>query len=221
MIDSHEVDGLMLASIEDDRQVKNMYAKYPHNIVLVNEFIPALKKNSIRLDHFQATLDGLEYLKSKKHTKIAYVTGGKFSPKEHGNTRNRAYQKFLEDNGQSVDHNFVFEDMHSSQDGEKIAEEIIKLESKPDAVFTNSDEVAIGLISKLVEHNIKVPEDIAVMGYDDQPFSKYAIVPVTTIAQPVKGLAINSVKLLLDNLNIDNTIEKEKLKLKIIKRKSA
>ncbi|MBP2058476.1 DNA-binding LacI/PurR family transcriptional regulator [Lactobacillus colini] len=221
MIDSHEVDGLMLASVEDDKQVMEMFHKYPKSIVLVNEYIPELKDVSIRLDHYQATLNGLKYLFDKGNKKIAYITGGKFKNNSHGNIRNRAYRQFLEDVHQQIDTDLIFENLHSSEDGEKLGEILFKADQKPDAVFTNSDEVAIGLISSLKDNGIRVPEDIAVMGYDDQPFSKYALVPLTTIAQPVNGLALNSVRLLLNNMDVQNNIKKEPLKLKIIKRQSA
>lgn len=221
MIDGHEVDGLMLASVENDDQVKEMYKKYPNNIVLVNEYIPELSEVSIKLNHFQATLDGLQYLLDKGNHKIAYVTGGKFESNSHGNTRNRAYRQFLKESHQRLNKKMIFENLHSAKDGEKLGEILSNEKDKPDAVFTNSDEVAVGLISALRKYGIQIPKDIAVMGYDDQPFSKYAQVPLTTIAQPVQGLAQNSVKRLLNNLSVENKIEEGNLELKIIKRQSA
>jgi DNA-binding LacI/PurR family transcriptional regulator len=58
------------------------------------------------------------------------------------------------------------------------------------------------------------------MGYDDQPLSKYAAVPITTIHQPVDDLAKAAVHKLLDNLKVKNHIQVPKMKLKVIIRKS-
>ena len=59
------------------------------------------------------------------------------------------------------------------------------------------------------------------MGYDDQPFSQYALIPITTIHQPVINLAKAAVKKLLENLNINNNIKIENLSLDLVIRQSA
>lgn len=221
MLQSREVDAIMLASIEDSDQVVKTAKKYPGKVILVNENIPELKNDSISLDHYSAVIAGLKYLVKNNRTDIAYVTGGSFNGKRHGSTRTQAFLDFMQKNQLSINTEWIFEGYHTIADGIKLAKEIKELGKRPNAVFTNSDEVALGLIEELKKENIEVPKDIAVFGYDDQPFSKYAQVPLTTIRQPVKAIAQNAVKILLAHLGIENSITKSDLKLKVVIRQSA
>lgn len=221
MLQSREVDAIMLASIEDKKQILQMAKKFPNKIVLVNENVPELAKNNISLDHYSAVLEGLNYLYQDKRKKFAYVTGGNFTGETHGSTRTQAFITFMKQHKCSINTNWIFENCHSINDGKKIGKKISNMDDKPNAIFTNSDEVALGLIFELTHNQIRVPQEIAVMGYDDQPFSQYALVPISTIRQPVSALAKAAVKRLLNNLNVENNITEEKMKLKLVIRQSA
>lgn len=221
MLDSHEVDAIMLASIENKDYILKMAKKFPGKIILVNETILELSKDSVSLDHYSAVKEGLEYFYQNDRRKIAYVTGGSFTGKAHGSKRTQAFLDFMQAKALSINTDWIFENYHSIDDGEQLAEKIINLIDRPNAIFTNSDEVALGLIARLKKNNINVPKQIAIMGYDDQPVSKYALVPISTIHQPVKELAHASVKKLLNNLKINNDIKVGSLKLKIVIRQSA
>lgn len=220
MLDSHEVDAIMLASIEKADQIIKTAKKYPGKVILVNEDIPELRPNSIILDHYDAVKTGLRYLFNKGYKRISYVTGGSFTSSDHGSTRTQAFLDFMQEHNLTIKADWIFEGYHTIDDGFKLANNILNLKQKPEVVFTNSDEVALGLIVNLQKHNIKIPNNIAVMGYDDQPLSKYAAVPITTIHQPVDDLARAAVHKLLDNLKVKNHIQVPKMKLKVIIRKS-
>ena len=221
MLQSHEVDAIMLASIERQSQILKMAKKFPGKVILVNESIPGLDDQAIKLDHYSAVQNGLNYLYKKGRIQIAYVTGGMFNGKDHGSVRTQAFLDFMQEHNLNINSDWLFENYHSATDGDRLAKNISELSIKPNAIFTNSDEVALGLIAGLEDRNIAVPEDIAVFGYDDQPFSKYAKVPLTTIRQPVKAIAEASVKKLLYNLHVSNEIEDGNLQLKVIIRQSA
>lgn len=57
---------------------------------------------------------------------------------------------------------------------------------KPDAVIAGSDEVAAGMVMEALKNGVKIPQDIAIMGVDDQPLASYLQIPLTTIWQPVQ-----------------------------------
>lgn len=72
-------------------------------------------------------------------------------------------------------------------------------EDRPDAVFAANDLLALGLLQALIAtRDLRVPEDIAIVGYDDIDYAQSAIVPLTTVRQPVDQLAENAVRLVLD-----------------------
>ncbi|WP_284252568.1 LacI family DNA-binding transcriptional regulator [Litorihabitans aurantiacus] len=66
------------------------------------------------------------------------------------------------------------------------------------AVFVSSDEMALGLVSALVEHGRRVPEDISVVGMDDIPLARFGVPPLTTMRQPFEEMGRDAVRLVLD-----------------------
>jgi LacI family transcriptional regulator len=72
--------------------------------------------------------------------------------------------------------------------GVMAANQLLKRKSLPQAVVCGNDEIAFGLLSTLLVHNIRVPADIAITGWDDSPFSRYTTPPMTTVGQPARTL---------------------------------
>ncbi|WP_402463347.1 LacI family DNA-binding transcriptional regulator [Isoptericola aurantiacus] len=71
---------------------------------------------------------------------------------------------------------------------------------RPDAVFAGNDLHAIGLVEALVSAGLRVPDDVAVVGYDDIPFAARAAVPLTTVRQPIAEMGRAAARLLLDEI---------------------
>ena len=113
--------------------------------------------------------------------------------------------------------------MHTNKDGQQIANKILALpkENRPDAIFTSSDEVASGILQMMIKAGKKIPEDLAIMGFDNQPFTALLTVPLTTIAQPVATLGKESTNLLIALLEDRNyQIDDSELNLELIIRES-
>jgi LacI family transcriptional regulator len=82
--------------------------------------------------------------------------------------------------------------------GRRIAEQ--PPAERPDAVVAGNDLHAIGIVAGLTAAGIRVPEDIAVVGYDDIPFAAVAAVPLTTVRQPIAEIGTAAARLLLDEI---------------------
>ena len=85
--------------------------------------------------------------------------------------------------------------------GVEAADRLLGLPERPSAVFVTSDRKAIGVVHRLLERGVRVPEDIAVIGYDDIPYAFCAQVPLTTVAVPKRPLGEMSAELLFDRLD--------------------
>jgi LacI family transcriptional regulator len=90
-------------------------------------------------------------------------------------------------------------------EGRRVGEEIAKLppSKRPDAIFAANDILAMGIITSLAERGIRVPDDVAVIGYDDTDFALAARVPLTTLRQPATEIGARAAALLLEEIEGD------------------
>jgi len=85
--------------------------------------------------------------------------------------------------------------------GVEVADRLLGLSERPSALFVTSDRMAIGVIHRLLEQGVQVPEDFAVIGYDDIPYAFCAQVPLTTVAIPTRRLGEMSAEILFSRLD--------------------
>jgi len=92
------------------------------------------------------------------------------------------YLYALWNNGLSWDESLKITAEYSLHGGYEAGLEILKLSQRPDAVFCINDGLAIGCVRALVDHGVKVPEEIAVCGFGNQPFCDYSAVTMTSVS---------------------------------------
>lgn len=163
------------------------------------------------IDDYQASYEAVNYLISKGYSKIAHLAG----PQNLQNCYNRfhGYRKALEENGILFNDNLVkIGGMHEG-DGKTAVEFLLKTEIEFDAIFAVNDPVAIGALKALKSHNYKLPEDVALVGFSNNPITEYVSPSITTVNQPAYEMGKVSALVLI------SLIEEEELqyKSKIIK----
>jgi LacI family transcriptional regulator len=87
------------------------------------------------------------------------------------------------------------------EDGMEAADRVLALSDRPSALFVTTDRKAMGVIHRLLERGLRVPEDIAVVGYDDIPYAACAQVPLTTVAIPMRRMGELAAEILFDRLD--------------------
>jgi LacI family transcriptional regulator len=100
-----------------------------------------------------------------------------------GIDRQKGYLSALKEHGLPFDPRLVLEGNFSEEDGYRLTHSLIP--QQPDAIFAASDAMALGALRFLHEVNIPVPQQIAVIGFDDLPFAARSQPPLTTIRQPI------------------------------------
>jgi len=173
----------------------------------------------ITVDNQNGIIKMFEHLvKIHKYKKIAFVKG----PTNilDSITRFNTYKRCLDEYNLPFDENFVLQGSFYGINEEEIKQKIINNKNKIDAIICINDYVAIKIIEKINEYGIRVPEDIAVVGFDnviESGFDKYSL---TTINQPVFDIGYHSVKILLSMINDKKQIYYKKLECELIIRKS-
>ena len=106
------------------------------------------------------------------------------------------FKKVLERKNVEIRNEYIIEGDYSRRSARVATENLLSLTQPPTAIFIASDEMALEAVTVIMEKGLKVPEDISVIGFDDNPASIYGPVALTTIRQPLFQMAEESVKYL-------------------------
>lgn len=155
---------------------------------------------SVIIDNFQASYDSTKSMIDKGMKNIAFVGVSKSSANAWGD-RHAGYEKALEENGLSIDTELTFFKDLKVKTGYKAVEEFMKSNKKFDAVVCASDEIAMGVINALREKNISVPEDVSVIGFNDNAVASYFYPKITTVRQPSYDMGSVAMRMLIKILN--------------------
>jgi LacI family transcriptional regulator len=156
---------------------------------------PTLKDvNSLDVDNVKSACKATRYLIELSRTRVATITG----PRNMiaGYDRYQGYLRALEEFNIPLVPELAVEADFTEDGGYNAMKQLIA--ARPDAVFAASDTMAIGALHALREANLRVPEDVAVIGYDDVPLASRTDPPLTTIRQSLQSMGSMAVNTLID-----------------------
>ncbi len=178
------VDGLIALSPDLDAQAfeENLPAGFP--VVLLNGDVRRCRYDSIRVDNYGGALAMVRHLIRLGHRRVAFVTGpaGNHDAAE----RLRGYRDGL--GGQAGTRALEIRGDFREEAGYRAAPRILGGRHLPTAVFAANDAMAIGLLCAFRERHVRVPEDLALAGFDDIPIARFITPPLTTVRFPIAEL---------------------------------
>lgn len=196
------VKGMIIASMSHEYQpsptIRKLFQEgFPFVMVsyIAEENIPF-----VGCDHERGGFMATEYLIKLGYQRIGYING------EPGNVvgdlRQRGLAAALKLHGGKLDKRFLFHlrqkgERYDYQSGFEIGEKFAKLKVRPDAMFIYNDLSALGFEEAVLANGLRVPEDVAIIGFDDIERGEYAAVPLTTIRQPSDLIGKQAMELLL------------------------
>ena len=158
---------------------------------------------SIRIDNRRAAYDATEHLIRIGHRRIALIGG---MPSGRSNLsipgeREEGYRQALVDARISIEDDLIVNGDFSIDGGVDAARELLSMTMPPTAIFALSDEMAVGAIRAAREANLRIPEDVSIVGFDDHDFA--APIGLTTVRQPVVEQGAMAAQALLDAVGGD------------------
>lgn len=192
------VDGLIIApAAKEVQHIEELQEEeFPMVLVIRNIDIPV---NAVIIDNFQAAYEAVSFLIKTGYKRIAIIKGNQQLAlyKERFN----GYKQALIDAGLPVvDELITGDDSDSIQwslDGYNAINALLTQEIQFDAVFATTDLRAIGAIRAIKDHNLRVPEDISVIGFDNLEFSSLIDPPLSTVSQPFYDMGARAVNKIL------------------------
>lgn len=200
-ITSLPADGFVLTSVkQNDRLVPRLLAdNIPFVQIGRNPQPEQTPPHFVDVDNYQGGITAVSHLIERGHQKIATITG----PQDMaaGLNRYEGYKDALQRAGIALNPAWVRHGNFELSDGYAAMQALLAdEENRPTAVFAASDSMAAGAYKAIEEHNLRIPQDIAVIGYDDNP-SYTQNPPLTTIRQPIRQLGESAATLLLDRID--------------------
>ncbi|TVR18910.1 MAG: LacI family transcriptional regulator [Anaerolineaceae bacterium] len=200
IINSGLVDGLILtASVADDPYVP-ILQKRGVPFVMVGRAPYDSSASFIDADNIGGASTAASHLIRTGYKRIACI-----SPESRttvGQDRLGGFLKAFEDRQVPINRELIVEGDFTFASGVSAMRQLLPL--KPDAVFAGSDAMALGAMQAIQEAGLKVPDDIAVVGFDDFPAASNAVPPLTTIRQPVEESGSMAVRTLVDMIDTES-----------------
>ena len=178
--------------------------EFNNNIVFLDMKSEHPEVTTLTVDLYTATKEALEYLKSLGHKKIAYLGGIEYASGSEVVTDDRrlAYVLFMRQN-QIPYEDLIKEDEYTTSSGYKMMNEMLEGNIIPTAVYAASDAIAIGAIKAIKEKGLRVPEDISIIGFNDNDMSEFTEPPLTTMHAPSYDMGQHGANLVYVAGNLD------------------
>jgi LacI family transcriptional regulator len=201
LADGH-VDGAIIAPLtsEANLQYYRDLQAIGFPLVLMDTRLDKVAASSVRVDNHKGGWLAVEYLANKGHRRIALVSGN--IEYQTNRLRFQGFRDALAEFDIPIANELLVLNQDFMQQEQFCGiETLLSLADRPTAIFATSDLTAIACIRKIKSAGLRVPEDVAVVGFDDLLISSHLDVPLTTIRQPRSKIARKAIDLLLDQLN--------------------
>lgn len=186
------VDGLVVMSphIDAATLTENLPQSLP--VVLLNCYVDDTGFDSLNIDNFGGAYSMTRHLLSHGHTSIAIIKGTEenFDASE----RLRGYTQALAEAGIAGDRGFIAQGNFTEAAGYDAVPALLDLRTRPTAIFASNDSMAIGALSALRDKGVRVPEDIALAGFDDIPIASFLTPGLTSVQVGIHSLGVRAIE---------------------------
>ena len=188
------VEGVIFSDIikNESQLMRLIDEKIP--CVVINKNLPDLAVSSLSVDNKKAAYDLTKYLIDLGHKKIAHITGDINT--QCARERMDGFKQSMLDHAISLPEEFIAAGNFSRESARIAAEKLINLSDRPTAIFCASDDMAYETLIYLNEIGVRVPEEISLVGFDNNPQYFQAPVRLTSVEQPIESMCARAVELL-------------------------
>ncbi|PCJ93359.1 MAG: LacI family transcriptional regulator [Flavobacteriaceae bacterium] len=205
-----QVDGILMSISKPTTVTEHFDMIIKKNVPLVffdrKKDIPGV--STVTIDDFEGGYKATEHLIQQGCKKIAHVSVylniGIYKDRFEG------YKKALLDNGLAFREEYIIQTESQVKAGKKALDDLFKLNDKPDAIFTSSDHIALGVMQQLKKKEVKVPDDFCVVGFSNEPFTKFMELPISSVDQSPIEMGRMSAKVFLEQINSKKKVKIEK-----------
>jgi LacI family transcriptional regulator len=212
------VDGLIVMSpgLEPRAIVAGLPRRLP--LVLLNCDLEENGFDAVNVDNYGGAREMVHHLLGLGHRRVAIIAGARDN--SDARERLRGYRDAITEADADVSVKLLVEGDFTEFSGFKAARQLLALSPRPTAIFACNDSMAIGALSALREEGVRVPNEIAVAGFDDIPIARYVSPPLSSVHVPIRRLGVRAVERLLLAMSDATEKAREVLPTRLVVRES-
>ncbi|HEV2132250.1 MAG TPA: LacI family DNA-binding transcriptional regulator [Longimicrobiaceae bacterium] len=197
---AESVDGIILPPNSTSDPVATDFAQSEMPLVFVDRRLSKVKMDTAVTDNVRGAYDAVEHLIRLGHRRIGFIEGRP----QVSTSRERlaGYRQALEDHGIELDPAIVRVGDSRQESGRHLAEELLALPERPTALLVGNGLMALGALEALHRAELKIPDEMAIIGYDDMPWALALNPPLTVVRQPGYELGSRAMELLLQRIRM-------------------
>ena len=198
-----QVDGVIVSIAMESKDLLHFQKIIDRGIplILFDRFSNSIDTNIVALDDYSGAYEAVGHLIQQGCRKIVHFAG--YQHLLIYKERFRGYKDALLDNNIPFDKNLVFECDMKIESGKKLAEKVLSMKERPDAIFSSSDNTAMGAMQVFKSKNIKIPEEIAIFGFSNEAYTSYVEPAMSTVEQHSLEMGRLSAELFLEQIKSD------------------
>lgn len=216
--EERRVDGLLLTASRVGAAYSGLLSELKIPIVVINNQHAGDSACSVVVDNVAASHSAVRFLIQLGHRRIGYV-GDRFGFQSN-TARHEGYRQSLASLGVPYRPELVVAGDSNPEGGMHAMDQLLALAEPPTAVFCYNDMTALGVLTSIRQHRLRVPEDISVVGFDDILVASYTHPPLTTVRQPKRLMGQLATETLLSLLSGAKTESSRRLQGELIVRES-
>lgn len=196
LLKQKSVDGFILAGGFKNVEVITELLEEQIPVILLTESYPSLSISSVKVDDFIGGYEVASHLLSLGHERMAIIAEDANSSRE----RIRGFKQALHDQGLDIDEDMIVVSDSSLENAEHLAGELLDASDPPTAIFACNDLLAISTILAAREKELRIPDDLSIVGFDNTLLSRSTDPPLTTVEQPIQDMCSQVVDLLIEEI---------------------
>lgn len=205
-----QVDGILMSisNAKTDNEILNNLSQKKVPLIYFDrkKDIPGI--SSVTINDFYGAYEATKHLIEQGCQRIAHLSNDRSL--EIFKNRYLGYKQALIDFNLEIDESLVIETHSKVAEGRKITKLLLELESPPDAIFSSSDFSALGAIQEIKAKGLRIPEDICVVGFSNEPFTRFMELSITSVDQSPLEMGKIAAQVFLEEVEGYNmTIEKK------------
>lgn len=195
---AESVDGIVLPPFDDTDLAVAEIVKTGIPVVCVDRSHAKVKTDIVEVDNYQGALEGVRHLIEKGHKSIALIEGR--AQVSTSRERRRGYLDALASQGIVPRRELMRAGDFKQESGRILTNELLDLRKPPTALFVCNNLMTVGALAALHQRGLRVPTDMAVVGFDDLPWAEALDPPPTVVRQPAYDVGRQAMELLLKRI---------------------